>query len=239
MAPKETASACAEDLRPFKNILESGGFYVETGSGEDMHKFAARLIGEGRHVYPGFRYKYEPSNPGHYAAILNHRDELQCCMAWRIFETDNLVSQIETFLPHYCDHNEADPPFVSEIRELHINGRIGYRGGLNSLNPGNRLSWFMTSIAMIELHHAGCDYQCGEARDDMVFSGRIRSMSGYANANPLGSLYIKARGKSEALTLVWSNRQQIAKEITNRHRILTDCDPKDFRTAVLRLKALE
>lgn len=225
-------------LLPILNVLESGGYYLETGT--DMSRFSARLIGRNRHVYPGFRRIYEPDNPGTYGAILNHRDELICCMAWRCFETTDLLSNIEDFLPMYCDHDEAMPRWTTDLTGiLNLSGTIGYRGGLHSMDEGNFISWFMTSIAMICLDHAGVDIQAGEAREEMIRSGRFRTMSGYGNANPLGTIFIRKHGHDEALNLVWSTAKQVTKEIDVRLKILSDCDPKNFKAAVATLQSLK
>ena len=188
-------------LSPILDILETGGIYLEVSS--DMHRFAARLAGAGRHVYPGFRPRYERENPGTYGALFDREDTLICCMAWRTFQTDDLVRDIEKFLPIYCDHDDTDPPWQTDlVGLLTLKGNIGYRGGLNSFRPGLSLSWFMTLIGMIYLDHEGVDYQAGEARNEMVSSGYFREMSGYASANPLGSILIKKHGHEEALNLV-------------------------------------
>ncbi len=230
--------ALFQKLRPVLDILETGGIYLEIHN--DMHRFAARLAGYGRHVYPGFRPAYEPDNPGTYGALFNHEDKLLCCMAWRCFETEDLVHDIEQFLPLYCDHTTDDPTWHTDLAGiLTLKGLIGYRGGLNSLEQGNRIAWFMTLIAMICLDHAGVDYQAGEARDEMLTSGRFRSMSGYGNANPLGSIFIKKHGHDESLNLVWSSADQVRKEIAGRLMILADCSPKNFKTAVTALKAMQ
>ncbi|MEP2186064.1 hypothetical protein [Roseibium sp.] len=130
-------------LLPFLNILETGGYYLETGT--DMNRFSARLMGRERHVYPGFRRVYEPENPGIYGAIFNHRDELACCMAWRCFETPDLIREIESFLPRYADHDDTMPRWTTDLAGLlQLSGTVGYRGGLNSMDQGNFISWFMT-----------------------------------------------------------------------------------------------
>jgi hypothetical protein len=225
-----------QELSPVLDILETGGIYLEVST--DMRKFAARLAGAGRHVYPGFRPRYEPQNPGTYGALFDHKDDLLCCMAWRIFQTEDLVRDIENFLPIYCDHNETDPKWKTDLAGcLTLKGNIGYRGGLNSFNKGMHISWFMTLIGMVYLDHEGVDYQAGEARNEMVSSGYFREMSGYASANPLGSILIKKHGYEEALNLVWSSARQVREEITRRLDFLSGCNPKDFETTVAALKA--
>lgn len=215
-------------LQPFKDMLETGGFYVEHGT--DMHKFAARLFHRERHVYLGLRNRIERQDRSQWIAIHDGADELVCCIAWRIFETDDLLAEISEFLPRYCQYTDQDPPWRPSVSaEIQLKGRIGYRAGLNSFRHNHNLGWFTASLASVFLYAEGCDIQAGECRPDMIETGRARTMSGYWNNLYLGEIDIKPKNVTEALTLVWSDRDQISEEIKRRHRILSQCEPQDFR----------
>lgn len=223
------------DLRLLSNMLEYAGMYLERET--NMHKFAAQLIHKDRYVYPGFRWISENQTNSAGFTIRNGDGKIEASIAWRIFETEDLGRSIADFLPRYSGH-EPGSTWTPEISgTLSLSGKIGYRGALNSFSEIPRIAWFVATAALIWLHGEGVDIQCGEARDDMTDSGKMRGLYGYRNTNYLGEIdQHKTDPESgaqtvtrESLTLVWSRRREIGEEIRDRTTRLRHCDPQNLR----------
>lgn len=219
-------SASTSDFHRLCSVLEGGGFYMRIH--DDMHRLSAALIHRERYVYPGFRWLYEGQERSRWIGIYNGADQLQTTIAWRIFDTEDLVSAVSSFLPRYCDHGCDESWSASVAGEVKIAGRIGYRGAINSFTSGKRLAWFAATGAMMHLMGDGVDYQAAEAREDIANSALLGPLYGYPNKVLLGPIEIKRKGASERLTLLWSNRAQMAEEIDKRAALLRNCDPHDF-----------
>lgn len=214
-------------------LQKRGYFYKIT---EDLFEWCARLTHHGAMVNPQFDWSNLDQSNSKGALLYDGADELIGSIAWRIIETDNFMHELETGRLKFDDPISAGWHYQdlgASPAARAIRGRVSSRGGIVSWRKGERISWFMTTIAMIQSLRAECDWNVGQTLESITDAGLAERFYGYRRACRLAPRFHPTTGRQTAMTLVWSSAEEVAEEIQTRSLALESAThDEDLRSVV-------
>lgn len=210
-----------------RRVLRRHGFDFRVDG--DIERWRYEMQRRDAWITPQFDPKYCVPEEARWLGIWRG-EELGAAIAWRMFETEDMIEDIETgrFLyddPSGLGFQRYETGFKDVLR---IRGRVCHRGGLHSWDRGRCLSFYcgtlMTALGIEE----ECDVAMSTALPDIAHKNLPYKSYGYANQSLLPTHYWPNLRRWVRVLLVWSSAAQLREQCLQRTHFLAAREREDL-----------
>lgn len=216
----------------FAAYLDNFGYTLESGT--DMDGWCAEVRQKSKLINPQFEPENVDQSRSRFLNIRRDDGDLACTIAFRFFETDNVLDEIEDGRIFY-DRPEQAGWYRHETGlrgRVRLSGRVCSRGGLHSYDRGNCISWYITTVAYTYAIEAGAAVTVGETFPRITAANLAPRLYGYRHSALARPHAFPFTDGAVPLALVWITAEEMREEVRMRTQFLESAGLGDMRETV-------
>lgn len=218
--------------RVFTEYLKAFGYHAETGT--DMAEWCAEVGKHSDLINPQFVPENLDQSRSRFVNLRRDDGSLACTIAFRFFDTPNVLDEIEDGRIFYDDPlAHGWQRHRTGLRgKLSLSGTICSRGGLHSYDRGNCISWYITTLAYTYAIEAGATATIGETFPKITAANLAPRLYGYRHSAMATPHKFPFTPTAVPLALVWITREEMRDEVYRRTMFLETSQAMDMRGTV-------
>lgn len=220
-----------ECLNALRQALANNGCFLKIG--DDMFEWCARMKHHDCLINPQYWWpNIRDQESSGFLIVFDGEDRPLSTMCWRFVHSNHFVrNEFESGTVFYDNpENKGWGTYRSGVNDVYLAGNLMSRGGIFSWNRGKKLSWFMTTAALAIGLREGADYSVGMAYPEIAKAGLPHHIYGYRHQRRCRPHRMPWDGKLVDLTLLWSDRMEMADEVEERCALLHATYDDDLAT---------